>query len=60
MRCARATACLLVFCLLGGIVLHGHWSPADRQDTANSVGKAIADFTLKDTSGRAVSLAVQG
>ena len=30
---------------------------AQPQDTANSVGKAIADFTLKDTSGRAVSLA---
>jgi peroxiredoxin len=58
MSCLRFFPLLLVLVLVSGIA-SSRPLPAHRSDVSekNSLGKAIADFTLKDTSGRAVSLA---
>jgi peroxiredoxin len=56
---SKSFTLLSIALLLVGIVGNGPQSPAAQQPEvpANSLGKSIADFTLKDTSGQPVSLA---
>src|ERR1700677_3797887 len=60
MSFARFIALSLPVAFVCAIHFDSSLSPAAQQkvgEEKNSLGKTIADFTLKDTSGRAVSLA---